>query len=760
MATETLTRDATESLCRQRIEQVLAELDRLPTLPAVAARVLGLTASSEASVREVVQLIETDPSLAAAMLRLTRRADLGVRQEGMTVARAIGLLGFKTVRNAVLSVQIYELLPRSADNDRAAELRRELWKHSLAVAVVADLLEEHAAARRPGGDAFVCGLLHDIGKLALEARFPKGYARVVDAVERDREAICDAEQAVFGLDHTTAGKRLALRWGLPKPIVECIWLHHQAPAALPTSVTRADLVALTHLANGLVHRQRIGFCPPTDPADIDALTARLGLSGEQLARLLRSLPERMVPYLEIIGLEDSAARHLYAESLAKANRELADLNARVLEANRALEVRASFFDAIESLNAELHEHAGVDEVCAAAAQCVSALVQGAPALALVADEAVSDVAAAHTVGAGRPATAPAVTLPSELRQALVQAAHAGTIAPSPANESLRELWRRYTGGPAVAPLWMVSLARNDSVVVLLFAAEGEPVERLAGARTEWQAIGIAILLSATWARAKRASERTNEELLDLHRRFRAAEGESVRTRSVAMVGEMAAGAAHELNTPLAVISGRAQMLLQEESDPGRERALKIIVEQTQTAAAIVTDLMNFAKPDHPQPVLQRVGEVLETLCQHWRTQGSLAPGQLRRTAADPDAVVYCDPRQLREILDALVRNALDFTTPERRSVEVNSPSRSSDETVRFIVRDNGAGMAPEVLEHAVDPFFSHRTAGRGRGLGLSRAFRLAEFNGGRLWLDSTPQAGTTVTVELPAAPPHNHLQPH
>ena len=87
------------------------------------------------------------------------------------------------------------------------------------------------------------------------------------------------------------------------------------------------------------------------------------------------------------------------------------------------------------------------------------------------------------------------------------------------------------------------------------------------------------------------------------------------------------------------------------------------------------------------------------------------------------------------------------------SLQINSPSRASDETVRIVVVDNGVGMEPEVLEHALDPFFSHRPAGRGRGLGLSQAYRLAEINGGRLALKSTPHVGTTVTLALPARAP-------
>jgi signal transduction histidine kinase len=145
--------------------------------------------------------------------------------------------------------------------------------------------------------------------------------------------------------------------------------------------------------------------------------------------------------------------------------------------------------------------------------------------------------------------------------------------------------------------------------------------------------------------------------------------------------------------------------------------------------------------------------VLQPLCQHWRGSLGLGDEQLTLDLADARATVYADGNQLREMIDAVLTNAVEATDPETARLQINSPSRASDETVRIVVKDNGVGMTPEVLEHALDPFFSHRPAGRGRGLGLSRAYRLAEIHGGRLWLESTPNVGTTVTLELPARAP-------
>jgi signal transduction histidine kinase len=252
-----------------------------------------------------------------------------------------------------------------------------------------------------------------------------------------------------------------------------------------------------------------------------------------------------------------------------------------------------------------------------------------------------------------------------------------------------------------------------------------------------------------------ASERLSEELLDVNRRLLGAQQEVVQARSISMIAAMAAGAAHELNNPLSVVSGRAQMELARCEDAESAQALRIMIEQTRRATQIVSDLMQFAKPAPPKPLVQPLVRVLEPLCQHWGAGSSLGDQRVTLSLADPEATVYADPLQLREILNALMANAVEAVNPETAHVHINSRSHASDETVRIVVEDNGVGMTRDVLEHAFDPLFSSRPAGRSRGLGLPRAYRFAQINGGRLWLVSKPNVGTTATLELPAKAPNS-----
>lgn len=737
---------------REQAEQVLRELEQLPTLPAVAVRLIALTGDQQARMGDVVRLIESDASLTAAVLRYVHRADLGVRERSLPIERAAALIGFRAIRNLALSLQIHRVLPPPEEGD-PLEFRTELWKHALAVACAADMIEELSPSLERSGDAFVCGLLHDIGKIALSAILPKSYQRVVDRVERLGECICDAEARVIGLDHTAAGRRLVSHWRLAPSIVESVWLHHHDPQGLPSRVQHPTLVRAVQLADSLVRRQRIGFSGFHGPSDINDLARSLRLDETHLEKLAVELPGRMAPFCELVGLDEGACRTLYVDSLAKANQELAALNSSLEISNRRLTVKAAVCEALSRLTQGLREDARIEDVCAAIAGAVPLISGAGKALVLVADESTRRLHAGLMAG-GDPRSAPAVSLNGERHRDLlgVLADLASRRGVQSAGGEYASLWRRYF---ECAPSGRLSIVPVDGVHPLVAGILFDGEMRSVAAEEQedpWGALLGAARLALATAKARIDAEQTMEELLDLNRRLRHAQQEHVQSRSVSMVAQWAAGAAHELNNPLSVISGRAQMARRQTVDPELQRVFDLICEKTTEAAQIVLDLMHFAKPDAPQPQLESLASFLERACQHWREQYQLGPSELGLEKVLPDLTVYTDLDQLRTALDAVVDNAVDACRDGDVRITINSPSRSSDETVRIVVEDQGAGMPPDVVEHAVDPFFSSRPAGRRRGLGLSRAYRLVDINGGRLWIESRPNLGTRVSIELPARP--------
>ncbi len=752
MSTQGSATSAREEI-RERAELTLSGLDSLPALPAAASHILKIVSSDGASPREIVEWIQRDAALAAGILRMLRRADLGVSTKITGMDRAVALLGIQRVRHAVLTLQLFEQLRNSTADAGARDLHRELWKHNLAVATVAEKL---AAARRPAADcseAFVCGLLHDIGKQALLCAWPKSYARAVALAEDGGLCICDAEVELFGLDHTLAGKRILTRWQLPRPIVDCAWLHHLDPASHPPSLACGPLLETIHLADEVVRRLRIGFSGYRPPADVDRLAEQFGIAQDRLVDLERKLPTELAPLFELIG-EDGAIDHaLYAKSLVKAHRELLENAESLNRVARTLEDRTAVLEGLRSLQASMGPEDRLADACQGAADAVKS-VMGAEAAAVV---MVTEVNGLFQAGfscepfgaAGHRIVSDAETAEAKGFAEAIESQDSGVMVS--ASTAIVEWWSRHSPARTSVPLWRIPIRQqNRNVGAILVACPPDRFQHWASAQNDLDVLRSAIgeLLFGTHRRCE--AERLNQELVDLHRRLQTAQADLLRQRSLSMIAEMAAGAAHELHNPLAVISGRAQLELERSEDPELTRVLQVIVEQTQRASQIVMDLMAFARPEPPSSDELKLVGFLDRIAQQRREAAGLRSEQLTIRLADSTVTVAVDPAHLTEILHALLNNALEACPRETARVHINSPSRSSDEKVRIVVADNGVGMSRRVLEHAADPFYSSRPAGRGRGMGLTRAHRLVEINGGRLWIESEVDRGTSVSIELPS----------
>jgi signal transduction histidine kinase len=209
-------------------------------------------------------------------------------------------------------------------------------------------------------------------------------------------------------------------------------------------------------------------------------------------------------------------------------------------------------------------------------------------------------------------------------------------------------------------------------------------------------------------------------------------GESTRLQESKLraLAEVAAGAGHEINNPLAVISGQAQYLLSSEHEPARRKALHTIVGQTQRIHQVLTGLMQFARPQPPQKQPVDLGGLLREVHDGLQQLADERQVQLQLPETPPPLTLLVDAAQMRTVLTALVKNAIEAAPPAgwaRLSIE-----RMSSGALTLTMEDSGVGPNPHDREHLFDPFYSGRKAGRGRGLGLSTAWQLARLHGGEV----------------------------
>lgn len=203
----------------RNIEYLLEEIITLPSLPATLARIIQLLNDPESSLSDVGKAITQDPAIALKTLRLANSAAYGLREHVTSVEHAVALLGAKVIQNLVLTATVFDTLSHSAGL---------VFQHSIAAGLAARAVLRVGRIRLPlqPDEAFVYGLLHDIGKIILEDYMAEDLMQAEEVSRSRRIPAYQVECEVIGADHAEVGGRLAMNWRLPESIASAILAHH------------------------------------------------------------------------------------------------------------------------------------------------------------------------------------------------------------------------------------------------------------------------------------------------------------------------------------------------------------------------------------------------------------------------------------------------------------------------------------------------------------------------------------------------------
>jgi HD-like signal output (HDOD) protein len=321
----------------RRVDLILSRVEAIPTLSPVATRLLSMGRSRDADMKEVIQLIETDPALSTRMVGLCRRADKGLGDRVSSVKRAVLMLGFEAVRSVALSVAVVDRMTRddpdreSLDADLAGARRSGamafdrtgLWKHLVAVGCASELIaQDHPRLRVQGPEAFLAGLVHGLGRIVLNHVLPRAYDNVVRLARRRACPSALIESRVLGVDHLAAGERVALRWGLPEDVAGIPATSGLEFSSMPDDA-RGRLAAIVGAARALCRQMHLGWSGDFDaPADATRVWRRLGLDARGpdpiRDRLVASAAERF----GVLGLSESTPQQVLLECISRANQRI------------------------------------------------------------------------------------------------------------------------------------------------------------------------------------------------------------------------------------------------------------------------------------------------------------------------------------------------------------------------------------------------------------------------------------------------------
>ncbi len=261
-------------------DKILESVESVPSLPISVSRILEITQDPYASPNDLNKLISLDPILTGKVLKLVNSAYFSLSTKVNSIVKAIILLGVNTIRNLALTTAVVPFVEVQSKSNWVLNVEG-YWKHSIAVGVTSkligkklgvpkELLEEH----------FICGLLHDIGKVVLSHALGRKYQAVIVKSSDEECELIEAENELLDINHVEIGRQLAEKWALSSSVVECISYHHNPKEC---NGEKRTIVYSVAIANSFANAHKIGFSGNQAPPSIDKdLLDYLKLTVEEL----------------------------------------------------------------------------------------------------------------------------------------------------------------------------------------------------------------------------------------------------------------------------------------------------------------------------------------------------------------------------------------------------------------------------------------------------------------------------------------------
>ncbi len=286
--------DLQNSVQDEKLQQLISQLDRLPSIPSLYTEILQKLQEQEVNMDSIGEIIAKDMGMTAKILKLVNSSFFGLRRQISSAAEAVAYIGLDTIKSLVLSFNSFSQFEKVKLGEFSIE---KLWNHSQATAAVAKQIARlEKADQKTVDEAFVAGLLHDTGKLILASNRPEQYDEVLQSQRDQNLNSSTAEEQSFGANHADVGGYLLGLWGLPVPVVEAIAFHHHPSRSLNKAFSPLTAV---HAANALVHAQQDGSSgTPENKLDLNYL-GELGLR-ESLAAWSSAVQPNAEPELATV----------------------------------------------------------------------------------------------------------------------------------------------------------------------------------------------------------------------------------------------------------------------------------------------------------------------------------------------------------------------------------------------------------------------------------------------------------------------------
>ncbi len=209
-------------MSNKNIDEIVQKIEQLPSLPIISEKMQKLLFNSDdVSIKQIGNVIESDPPLAVKILKIVNSSFYGMLNNVSTIEHALVILGINEFKNVILGFSIQKYFVNSNKNFDP----KRFWKHSVICSQIAKFLSKHFKII-DDGTYFLAGLTHDIGKLVIDQYFHKDFIAITNYITTNKTTFSSAEKEIMGVTHYQIAAKLLQKWNFPKKIIMQIFYHH------------------------------------------------------------------------------------------------------------------------------------------------------------------------------------------------------------------------------------------------------------------------------------------------------------------------------------------------------------------------------------------------------------------------------------------------------------------------------------------------------------------------------------------------------
>lgn len=716
----------------------------LPTLPAILLRLLAACDNDDTPISEIANLISKDPVLSFKVLQLVNSAYYGFRYSFKGIEQAVIYLGANTIKNLAITMSVHQVFERK----RFKKVKRfnisVFWYHSLMCATLAKRI-----AQKTGfvniDEAYLSGLLHDIGRLILISTFPKEHESILARTE-DRKNTLWAETQLLGVTHCEAGSWLMQKWKMSSTMADAILYHHES---LKKVIEAFPLVKILYVSSLLSENNSnieerndaIDQLMGLSQTDIQEIFDGAAEEVEQIAVNLEIKVEKPPePQPDIQDRIEEGAREQKSSSASPQPDQTADTYDHEGTLQETLTSRIKNVSLLSGFLESLAKAGDVSTIVAACEQAMSIIFNIEKVLFFLTDKD-NILLKGHTSPTNSlQQMSEGLTLTIQQSSSLiVQTYHAQSMCylqTGASNDNLADEQILAILGCNTVLLVPLVAGDNPAGVILL----GLPAEMNELSSSDKKLVQVVAQQVGLCLQLERIKEQEKEAL------------EAERMAAISMTARKVA---HEINNPLGIISNYiASMKLKLPADGAIQDELTIIDEEIHRMSSMIGQLDNFSQKPAVELKSVDVNTVIDDIVQFVKSahfSGSKVTISFLPDTSLPH--INSSKDAMKQILLNLLKNAAEAMGDDGGEITVRTKQQTEElakdgKWIEIVVSDNGPGLPEKVMANMYTPFVTTKQNGHS-GLGLSIVRKIVTDLGGKISFTSNKKEGTSFSIFLP-----------